>query len=338
MVMLELRTADCALRICRQRIFFVILTALATIVLSVSSLNAQEVQATARVDSNNIVIGDWLKLHVEIRHPENVNVQFPSIPDSLQGFEIVKRDSPTQQKTNQQVLESTTYTLTAFDTGTYVVPPLLFQYTFAGDSTRHTAETSPIPVFVHGVGVDTSKEIKDIKPPLSISISFAELLPYILGVIGVAAAAWLIYYIIKKRRKGEALLPEAPPRPAHEVALEALRSLEAEKLWQRGLVKEYHSQVTDIIRTYIEKRYAVLAMEMITDEILSTPAIVALDKSTKEQLREMLVLADLVKFAKFQPLAEEHERSLRSAFSFVESTQPRSLEHVKQETAQEVAA
>ena len=323
----------------RRQLGGAIFGVLAIFAMTFSTSRAQDVQATARVDSNNIVIGDWLRLHVEIRHPENVNAQFPSIPDSLQGFEIVRRESPQQQKSNQQVLESTTYTLTAFDSGTYVVPPLLFQYTVAGDTTRHTAETSPIPIFVHGVGVvDTSKEIKDIKPPLSVSISFAELLPYILGVLGAAAAAWLVYYIVRKRKKGEALLPEAPPRPAHELALEALRSLEAEKLWQRGLVKEYYSQLTDIVRTYIEKRYAVLAMEMITDEILATPVILALGKPMKEQLREMLVLADFVKFAKFQPIAEEHERSLRSAFSFVETTQPRSSEQMKHETVQEPVA
>ncbi len=297
---------------------------------------AQDVRATARVDSNNILIGDWLRLHIEVEHAENITVQFPSIPDSLQGFEIIRRDSLLKTTSNNKTLESMTYVLTSYDSGMYIIPPLVFQYAFANDTTLHTTETAPIPIVVHSVGVDTTKDIKDIKPPVTLPISFAEVLPYIIGVIGAGGFVWLIYYIMKKRKKGEPIIPEAPPRPAHEVALEALHSLEAEKLWQRGLVKEYHSQVTDIIRTYIERRYNVIAMEMVTEEILSSPSITALDKQNKEQLRDMLVLADLVKFAKFHPVQEEHERSLRFAFSFVETTWQTIQEIVKHETAQEV--
>lgn len=198
-------------------------------------------------------------------------------------------------------------------------------------------ETSPIAIFVHTVGVDTSKDIKDIKPPVSLPISFAELLPYILGVLGIGGAGWLIYYILKKRRRGESILPEPPPRPAHELAFEALRALEAEKLWQRGLVKEYHSKLTDIIRTYVERRYGVLAMEMITDEILSSLPVARLDNELKRELRDTLLLADLVKFAKFQPPTEEHERSMRSAYGFVEATRHIAPQPAKQDVAKEAA-
>jgi hypothetical protein len=288
--------------------------------LAAGVLRAQDVKATARVDSSNILIGDWLNLHLEIRHKDNVTVQFPAVADSLEGMEVIKRGAPSREESNQQILESATYTLTAFDTGTFIIPPLSVQYTTAGDTTRRSVQTFPIAIFVHGLGVDTTKDIKDIKPPLTVSISFAEMLPYILGVLGLGAAIWLIYYIVKKRRRGEALLPEAPPRPAHELALEALRSLEGEKLWQRGMLKEYHSQLTDIVRTYLERRFGLLAMEMITDEILSSAVIASLEAPVRAKLQEMLVLADLVKFAKFQPGPEEHERSLRSAFTVVEAT------------------
>src|SRR5438067_1868308 len=175
----------------------------------------------------------------------------------------------------------------------YIIPPLVFHYTTAGGRTQDTATTSPVAVFVHSVGVDTTKDIKDIKPPVSLSISFAEMLPYILGVVGVGVAGWLVYYVLKKRKRGEPILPEAPPRPAHELAIEALRTLESEKLWQRGMVKEYYSKLTDIVRTYIERRFSVMAMEMITDEILAAAAITGLDKEPKEKLRDTLVLADL---------------------------------------------
>jgi hypothetical protein len=285
-----------------------------------SQMLAQDVRATARVDSNNILIGDWLKLHVELEYPTGAVLHFPAVPDSLQGLEIVRRDSPLVQRNDQRVLESITYTITAFDSGTFVVPPLVIQYTLAGDTTKRNVTTSPIPVFVHGISVDTTKEIKDVKPPLSVPITLADLLPYIIGILVAGGLVWLFLYIKKKRKKGESILPSAPARPAHEVALEALRSLDAEHLWQRGKVKEYHSQLTEILRTYIEKRFAVMALEMTSDEILSSPSVETLPKELREKLKEILLRADFVKFAKYQPSPQEHEESHRLAVAFVEET------------------
>ena len=290
-------------------------------VLFIRSLTlAQDVQVTARVDSNNILVGDWLGLEIEVQHPEDVTVTLPSIKDSLVGFEIVKQNPPSIKKADGRVLEVFTYTLTAFDSGTHIIPPLPFHYTTRSDTAKRFVETSPIPVFVHGIAIDTTQDIKDVKPPLSVSISFAEILPYLIGVIGAGVLIWLFMYIRKKRKRGEPLIREAPPRPAHEVALEALRALEDERLWQRGKVKEYYTQLTDIVRVYIERRYSVMALEMITDEILGSGEIKALPKDVQEKLKEILVRSDLVKFAKFQPFPEENERSLSLAVSFVEST------------------
>jgi hypothetical protein len=111
-----------------------------------------------------------------------------------------------------------------------------------------------------------------------------------------------------------------PSRPAHEIALEALRKLETEKLWQEGRIKEYHSRMSDIIRTYIEQTLFINAMEMTTDLILCADQIKALNQRNKNELQELLERADLVKFAKFQPLANEHEASMKNAVSFIEST------------------
>jgi hypothetical protein len=281
----------------------------------------QDLRPTARVDSNRIVIGDWLRLHLEVEHAEGVRVAFPSLKDSLEGMEIVGHDSLTRETAGGMVRERITYTITAFDSGAFVVPPLPFQYTLAGDSANfRTAETGPIPIFVRGVAVDTSKDIKDIKPPLSLSITFAEILPWLIGIVGAGLLAWLIIYIVRKRRRGESILPEAPPRPANELALEALGYLESEKLWQRGKVKEYHSQLSDIIRTYLERRFRLLAMEMVTDEILASEPVKTIEPETRGRLQKLLTLSDLVKFAKFQPRPEENEASLASARAVVEQT------------------
>jgi hypothetical protein len=282
--------------------------------------SGEDVRATASVDSNKILIGDWLGLHIDVQHASGTTVTWPAIPDSLEGLQIVHRNPPALKTEGNTVLESATFTITAFDSGLHVIPPLAFRYTLVGDTAIRSAETAPIPVFVRGIVVDTTLEIKDVKPPLGIPISFAELLPYIIGVIVLGGIIWLIYYVNKKRKRGESLIPEAPPRPAHEIALEALHALEAERVWQRGKVKEYYSQLTDIVRTYIERSYRILAMEMTTDEILASPEIREMPAECTGMLKEILVRADLVKFAKMQPMAAENESSLSLAQSYVQQT------------------
>ena len=299
---------------------FRILSFVSLIILLATSSYAQDVRATAKVDSNHILIGDWFKIHLEIEHPNDVTITFPALPDSFEGFEIVKREQPTSKQTDQRKLQTQEFIVTSFDSGMHIIPSIPIQYTRAGDTAQCLVETSPIPMTVGTVAVDTSQDIKDVKPPLSVPITFADVLPYLLVVIGVAGIVWLARYIIRKRKRGEPLIPEEPPRPAHEVALEALRSLESEKLWQRGKIKDYHSQLTDIIRIYIERRFKILAMESTSDEILNGFTDGMIDKGIKENLKGMLIRADLVKFAKFQPIAEEHETSLTLAFNFVEST------------------
>ena len=301
-------------------------------------LQSQEVRAVAGLDSNHILIGDWLRLHLDVQHPNNTVVAFPNLPDSINGIEIVKREQPKRSQSGDTISESVTFIITAFDSGMHVVPPIPVQYTVNGDTAKKYVQTSPQVFVVGTIAIDTSKEIKDIKPPLAVGISFAEILPYLIALVILAGIVWLILYIRKKRRRDEPLIPEAPKLPANVVALEALRILDAERVWQRGLVKDYYSQLTDILRMYMERRFTVAAMEMTSDEILSSPAVAALPKEIKNSLREVLLRADLVKFAKSQPLPQEHESSLTASRSFVETTWKAAEEPVVLEITPEVGS
>lgn len=287
-----------------------------------SPLFAQDVRVSARVDSNNILIGDWLKLHIEFEYPPDTKISYPAILDSLEGLELIERTQPVITKSENKIIEKTILTISAYDTGTFVIPTLEFGYILKNDTTPNFASTSPIPIFVRGVGVDQSQEIKDIKPPLSVPITFAEILPYLIGFVSVSLLGFLLYYFIKKRQQKDIWkIFTEPKRPAHEIALDALRSLEAEKLWQRGEVKLYHSKLTDIVRTYIEERFNIKAMESTTDEILADFSHHSeFNGQLQTLLKEMLTLADFVKFAKQQPLPNENEVSLMQAYEFVEKT------------------
>lgn len=283
-------------------------------------LRAQNITATATVDSNTIPIGGALGLHLEVRHPANVPIIWPPLTEALEGLEVTSRADSSLEQSADGITERMTFVLTGFDSGTYYIPPLPFRYRTAEDTALKAALTSAIPITVRNVPVDTSQDLRDIKPPLGVPITFAELLPYLLGLLGVLVIGYLVYYYMKKRKLGEKLIPEAPPRPAHEVALEALRSLDAEKLWQRGKVKDYYSQLTDIVRTYIERRFRVIAMEMTTGEIMEGLKNTPVPAEAAGKLNDVLTRADFVKFAKYQPAENEHASSMAEAMAFVEAT------------------
>ncbi|NTW32489.1 MAG: hypothetical protein HGB12_07675 [Bacteroidetes bacterium] len=186
--------------------------------------------------------------------------------------------------------------------------------------------------YVNTVAVDTTKAIKDIKGPLNVPLTFMEVLPYLIGIILLAAIVWFVFYYLHKRKKGKKLIDFSKPQlPVHEQALLALEALKNKKLWQNNKIKDYYTELTEIIRIYIEKRYKIIALEMTTDDILASFKSVDIPNISVKRLSQMLVIADLVKFAKATPLPNEHDISLENAFEFVNETKVVELPITQQE-------
>ena len=164
-------------------------------------------------------------------------------------------------------------------------------------------------------------EIFTVKPPVRMPVTFAEVLPYLLWtLLGLAVAAVLAYVIIRLVKK-KSILPEKPKLPPHVTAINELERIKNKNLWQSGKVKQYYTEVTDVIRQYLDERYNVNAKEMTTDEILDVMQHLISRKSKGyEMLSEMLRLSDLVKFAKWNPTTEDNQLTYDNAFYFVEST------------------
>jgi hypothetical protein len=291
--------------------------------ISSAGLLAQSAKVTATIDTTRMLIGDQVNLWLEAEHPSGFSLEFPVTGDSLAGKVEVLSASPLDTVSNQNSLLKIRQrlVLTAFDTGFYVIPPFIFRTSDLSDSLM----TRALPLEVLGIPVDTTKGITDIKLPYEIPVTLIEVLPYI--VVGLLLITMLFLYIRYLRKKRQAVetaqKPDIPPVPAHIWALGELDELVREKLWQQGKVKLYYSRLTDIIRRYIELRYSVPAMEQTTEEIVG-----AFTKNGKisvsilSSLGELLQLADLVKFAKWTPVAEEHEASQQSAYDFILRTKP----------------
>jgi hypothetical protein len=240
-------------------------------------------------------------------------------------LEVVQRSAidTTKAADGKTITYHQQVTVTGFDSGYYVIEPFTFRFRKEGTNDYDTLSTEALLVQVMTVPVDTTQQIKDIKPPVEVPFTFMDALPYIIGAIVLFAIVYLLIRYFQKRKK---IVPEViikkPKRPAHEIALEALRRIQEEKLWQQGFYKQYHSEVTDTVRTYIEHRFDINAMEYTTDETLDQFRNNLITPEAKEKLRQMLQLADMVKFAKAIPVGNENEQSMQQALDFVMMTKP----------------
>lgn len=291
---------------------------------------AQQPTVTLRSDTNNIRIGDQFHLFLEATHAKGTIVHFPSVPDTFSMLEVLNRSTidTLPSAHGDSVVRRQVFLATSFDSGYHVVLPFAFTYN-NGANASDTLLTEPLLITVQSVSVDTTNQIRELKSQATVPYTWQDFTPWILGVIALAIIIILIRKYLRKRK--QKIVPEKPAiiRPAHEIALEALKELQSAHLWQAGNHKGYHSALSDIIRTFIENRWRVMAMEMTTDEILNNTLIRQLESMPLSQLKHILELSDRVKFAKWVPIAHENEESIRLAFAFVENFSEADKEAIK---------
>lgn len=301
------------------------IASLIIIIFIAGAANAQQIKATASLDSTNILLGDQIKLLLEIDHPKNVDVQFPAVPDTLidyievldrSGIDTVEMDDENFRKQIQS------YLITSFDSGSYQIPPFWFKIDIDGKT--DSVPTNGVNLNVFSIPIDTTRGPTDIKMPYDAPVNLKEVTPYILGAILIGAILFFIFYAISRRKKKKPIftLPKKPKEPAHVIALRELDRIKNEKIWQQGKTKQFYIEVTETLRKYIEDRFGIPALEYTSDETLerfrSNPKL--LKEKTFENLQQILKLADLVKFAKYQTLPDDDNMTLVNAFFFVNET------------------
>lgn len=299
-------------------IFLMILTGF------IYKVQAQNIQVSAKLDQDAIKLGDQTKLHLIVHQPVKEHVNFPQLTDTLTSkIQIIgpaKLDTVLDQNNHKQATITQTYTITSFDAGSYNVPSFKF------GSKDSVLLSNDVNLLVQQVKVDTTKAIYDIKQPFAVSYTFWDWLKdnwiWVVVVLVIILVIIGVVYYLKKRPKKEPVAPEIKVAiPPHVEALNRLKELRDRKLWQQGEVKEYHSELSDIIREYLEKRYVIKTQEKTTDEIFANLKYLSIADESRNTLRQILVLADLVKFAKEKPLPAENEQSMEKAIAFVSQTQ-----------------
>ena len=285
---------------------------------------------SATLDSTTLFIGDQTDLHLRAISAQGEQVTMPMLDKELTaGVEIVDRTIvDTVALKDGRVQYDQYLTLTSFEDSLFYIAPLPF--VSGADTVWSEGLTLNV---VQPFEMDTTDmAITDIKGVYKAPIWWWGIFRWVLLALLLAGVGVAGYYLITylQRRKleeaGNEVVTE-PLRPAEEVALEKLDAIKEKKIWQQGQVKEYYTQLTDVVREYIARRFEVSSVEQTSDETLrDIRPLLSERKDLYDQLRKMLTLADLVKFAKWSTTPDENELSLRNAYTFVKETTIKSLE------------
>ena len=267
-----------------------------------------------------LMLGDQTDLHLSVTHEASEQVQMPVYGEMLQeGIEIVDRSAiDTTALPDGRVQMTQDLTLTSFKDSLFAIQPL---YVTSGEDTFWT-EPMALNV-IQPFEVDSSLAITDIKDIEKAPIWWWGIFRWVLLALGCVLLAVGGYYLWrwyqKHRKPEEETIDPELLRPADEVALEKLDEIKAQKIWKDGKVKEYQTELTDVVREYIGRRFDVHSTEKTSDETLQEMKS-KVDKDLYTRLKSMLQLADLVKFAKWHTTPDENETALITAYDFVNET------------------
>lgn len=300
--------------------------------------SAAPVSVESRVDKATITIGDTVRYTVRLSRDENVQARWPSLGANLGVFEIRDYDKPEPRREKNRVVEEISYTISTFDTGRFVIPPLAIHYLAPPDTAWRTLNTESLQIYVRSILPSEAGDIRDVKAPWELPRDWRRIILF--AAIGLAVVVLaLLGYLWWRKRQGRGLLPQRlePPRPAHELAREELRQLRTSDLLARGEIKLFYSLLSEIMRRYCEGRYQISALEMTTFELDAELRTAERNRSACDDLRELLEFCDLVKFAKYIPANEEGERLLGRAEAFVAATMPVSADVTEKQNGKQAA-
>ena len=307
-----------------------------------------KVVITSKLDSAYLLMGRTTTLHVELTKDNGADGYFaPRVsPLAVDGkiydpltvggtnsaeiaehVEVVSITVDSASIGNNRTQINRDLVLQSFDSGVYIIPEQL--YIIGADTFR----SNPVTLKVLPVDVDSLATVHDYKTIESVPFKLLDYVPsfivnywwIILLIILLAAIALALYFSkdIKSIVKPEKIIPP------YDEAVERLRLLKERQLWQSGQEKEYYTELTDILRNYIFRRFGINAMEMTSSQIIAVLKKNEETRAVNEQLNMILEVADFVKFAKLRPLPDDNERSYARALNFVNETKP--VEEVPQE-------
>lgn len=280
----------------------------------------------ASLDSTEILIGDETRLRIEISLPQDSRL-VRIVTDTLgtvKGLERRRAGSIDSTAYAEGKFYSQGFVLSAFDSGYYRLPPIPVDVQTPEGRVRLYSNDVAFQVRTIPLESDTAR-LQPIKGIWKEPIRITDYWPLLLALLSIL----LIILIIKRlRQRKEVEVPVVPApalRPAHEAALEQLQVLREAGMLEKGQYKLYQSELTHILKEYVSRRYEVQALESVTEEVRQLLDDAGVEKRKSEGVIGVLQDADMVKFAKAELPAEQHQAAWQVIYDFVQATKPQQV-------------
>ena len=311
-----------------------LLKAVCAVALFVAAIPAAHAQVTveASIDSTQILIGEQAKVLLEVSMDANQKLRLPVISDTLvTGVEVVEIAKPDTQLLNndKRWLIRQEYTITSFDSAFYYLPPL---EVLVNDE-KYRSESLALKVYSFPVDTLHPDQFFGPKPIQEVPITWNDISTMVYAfILMLLLGAAAVFFIIRFRNNKPIIkiIKIEPKLPPHQTAMKRIEEIKADKSVQREDPKLYYTELTDVLRSYIEERFGFNALEMTSSEIIEH----LLEQKDKDSIKDLKVLfetADLVKFAKFAPMMNENDMNLVNAVDFINETKVEEDPNVKKE-------
>lgn len=265
-----------------------------------------------KLDTNIIRIGEQISVNITAEFEVDENIIWPAFNDTItKGIEIIEIGEIDSVKIENKLKLSQNFIITAFDSGTYYISPITL---------NENKKTEGFVLNVQTIDTGEDITIKDIKTNIDAPYAWSDIWPFLLGILLLGLIYFLFKkYIFNKKEKVKTIKPEAVI-PADIVALNSLTALDKKELWQEGKIKEYHSEISEILRSYLENKFQILALELPTFDIIRDLENKDISSDDLQILSTLLKRADLVKFAKSKPPDVDNIQSMEQSVIFVNNT------------------
>lgn len=300
---------------------FLKVLACAGVLMAAGQAQAQQVTVDASIDSLQLLIGEQAKVKLEVSMDATQKLQLPFLRDTIiRGVEIIDIAKPDTQMLNdgKRMLIKQEYTITSFDSALYYLPP--FEVMVNGEPYRSKA----LALKVYSVPVDTlhPEQFFGPKTVRAVPITWDDVSTIVWLTLLMLALGGLAYYLFVRYKDNKPIIKKIkvePKLPPHQQALQEIERIKENKSLRTSDPKAYYTELTDVLRTYMEERFGFNAMEMTSSEIIDKLQEIN-DKESIKDLMFLFQTADLVKFAKHSPLMNENDMNLVNAVEFINHT------------------
>lgn len=284
-------------------------------------LFAQNVSVTAKVDSVQLMIGEQTDLVIQVKLDANKKALLPiyndTIVDGIEVLDMAPIDT-VYSDDKAKITLTQRYKLTSFDAKLYLIPPVEVEV----DGEVYKSDPLSLKVETFDLEEADPEQFfgpKDIMEPPFV---WGDWVMLFVSLLLIAPAIYLMIYLIRRLADNKPIIRRiklTPQRPPHDEALELIQEIKSRKSWQTAGPKAYYTELTDVLRTYMFKRFGFNAMEMTSSEIITELGKTENQKDIDE-LKDLFSTADLVKFAKHNPMINENDANLMNAIDFINDT------------------